>query len=202
MKKIFIAIAALVCCCFSASAQFSLGFGYCNSAFQEKMASVESDRTYGNGLFVEAGYDARINPYFSILTKAEAGNWFNGGEFKKGNHYYAKVPVLAKLIFASDMDFKLFLDLGPEFFWHFAENPSEKLDFSFSGVYAKSLLPYNLYATIGLGCDLSNRIRAHIGYERSVLNDYSKEHRNYVSGMGNVLDRNTADFTVSVAYLF
>lgn len=71
MKKTIIVFAALICCCFSASAQFSLGFGYCNSSFQEKIAYVESSRTSGNGIFVEAGYDARVSSYISILTKAQ-----------------------------------------------------------------------------------------------------------------------------------
>lgn len=199
MKKILSVCAALVCCCFGASAQFSLGLGYCNSAFQEKMAYVESNRTYGNGIYAEAGYDARVNSYFSVLTKAQAGNWFNAGkEFTGGNHYYAKVPVLAKLIFASDLDFKLFIDLGPEFFWHFAENSSNRFDLSFD---SKKLSQYNLYLTGGLGCDFHNRYRIHISYERSILNDFNREYSHYVDG-SPVMFRNTADFTAGIAYLF
>ena len=199
MKKIIIALTALILCGFNASAQFSLGFGYCNSCFQEKMAYVESDRTFGNGIFVEAGYDARINPYFSILTKAQAGNWFNGGEFTQGNHYYAKLPVLGKLIFVSGLDFKLFLDLGPEFFWHFAENASDSFDLGFT---SPKLNRCNLYATFGAGLDLYKRIRIHMGYERSLLNDFNREYSHYVVGSGPAISRNTADFTVGVSYLF
>jgi len=198
MKKIIFAFAALVCCCFSASAQFSLGVGYCNSSLQEKLAYVDNAHTFGNGLFVEAGYDARINPNVSILTKAQAGNWFNTGEFTGGNHYYAKVPVLAKLIFASDLDFKLFIDLGPEFFWHFADNASDEIDFSFN---SNKLAKCNLYLTGGLGLDLHNKYRVHISYDRGLLNDFNRDYSHYMNG-SPAISRYSADFTASIAYLF
>jgi len=187
MKKIFLSIAVLFVFSICANAQFVAGAGYCNSSVQEKLAAVESDRVSKHGIFVEAGYDIGVNRYVSILPMVQLANYFGSG-----NHYYAKVPVFGKVIFASDMDLKLFLYLGPEFYCRLAENSSEGFDFSYNDTRYNR---FNLFVAGGAGADIYNHLRIKVGYERDVLNEYIEDYN------GNLMSH-TADFIVGVSYLF
>lgn len=185
MKKLLIMAAALMCCTLSAAQKISFGAGYCNTAVQEKMADVETVRRFYNGAFVEAGIDVPVNRYVSVLAKAHAGY------SAPRNRAYAKVPVLGKAIFVSDIDFKLFLYLGPEFCFRFSDNDSQGMKIAFEDVRMKQ---YNIYASGGVGLDMYDRLRIHVGYERGFVNEFAGEYASYLTAR-------PTDFVVGVSLL-
>lgn len=185
MKRLLIIAAVLLCCTLAGAQKFSVGAGYCNTAVQEKMADVETTRNFYNGAFVEVGVDMPVNRYFSILTKAQAGFSL------PRNKAYAKIPVAGKLIFVSDTDFKLFLFLGPEFCYRFSDNGSDNLKVAFEDIRMKQ---YNVYAAGGVGLDLYDRLRIHLGYEHGFINEFKGEYASYLAA-------HPTDFVVGVSLL-
>ena len=177
MKRFILVISVLLCCTGLGAQRFSFGAGYVHSSVQEMMANVEQATEYHNGIFAEVGYDAPINRYISILSKLQGGTFLD-----MGNYWYGKIPVLAKAIAVSDMDFKLFVYLGPEFSYVFTNSDIRKQ-------------PFNVWLAGGAGLDLYNRFRIHLGYEHDFINEYTGEYANY-------LGCHSTDFTVGLSILF
>ena len=169
--------ALLLCCTFASAQRFSVGAGYSHSTVQEKLADVETDRIYHNGIFAEAGFDAPINRYVSVLSKVQAGRFLD-----KNGFYYAKLPVLAKAIAVSDMDFKLFVYLGPEFSYRFNCGDVRQI-------------PWNVWLSGGVGLDIYNRFRINMGYEHDFVNEFNGDYASYLSS-------HSTDFSIGISFLF
>ena len=177
MKRFLLTVAVLLCSGFAFAQRFSFGAGYVRSSVQEMIANVENATEHHNGAFAEIGYDAPINRYLSGLGKLQAGSLF-----EKSGSWFAKVPVLAKAIAVSDMDFKLFVYLGPEFSYRIGYDDIRKR-------------PYNVWLAGGAGLDLYNRFRIHLGYEHDFINEFTGEYANY-------LGCHSTDFSVGLSVLF
>lgn len=198
MKRLLVAAAALLGC-LGAKAQFTIGAGYCNTTATEKVVQMEQARYIDHGVFVEAGYDAAINRRWSVLTLAQAGSYMarkDNGETSRipGNHYYAKVPVYGKCVFASDTDLKLFCYLGPEFYWTLADNALGQFDLSYDRAgYHR----YNVFIGGGVGCDVRNNLRIRFGLEGNLINPRINEDKRFAN-----LSASYSDAVFGISYIF
>ncbi len=187
MKRLFVAAAVLLCC-LSANAQFTVGAGYSYRTVAEKLvADPIGEDAVSHGVYIEAGYDIAFNRRFSVLALAQFGDYVGSG-----NHFYTKVPLHGKYVFASDEKLKLFLYLGPEFYYKVAENTADSFDFSYHDLKYNR---WNVNIGGGIGGDIRKHIRVKMGYDWDLLNNVKNDlNGNYHS--------HAKDFNVGVSYVF
>ena len=205
MKRIILTIAtAIVSFAFApAYAQVSLGAGYLNSTDVVKIGEKTSTDPL-NGFYVGAGYTLPLahglsftpGIYYGFATKASSTDLIITTVSGKREDHFINIPLSLNYGVNVGSGLKLFAFAGPSLSVGVVSKVTGSIGDSSSSYdrYKENsdLNRFDLMIGGGIGCDVMEKVRIHVGYDFGLLNRYKSTDAGY--------HRN--QLTAGVAYLF